>query len=83
MTEAFVKNIVQGDVFEVLIGGRPVPIRVNWATPVCSTNKNPFDIVMRVGFDLPDSSGHTTIMPMRAPIYLLELGWRDGNVRNY
>lgn len=82
MTNAFVQNLVQGDVFEVLLAGVATPIRVNWAFQEPATRKGLL-VNMRVGFDLPDSSGHTTIMPMRAPIYLLALGWRDGNVRNY
>lgn len=82
MTEAFVQNLVQGDVFEVLLAGVATQIRVNWATQVAST-KGETHLVMRIGFDLPDSSGNITIMPCRAPIWLLEKGWRAGDVRSY
>lgn len=82
MTEAFVQNLVQGDVFEVVLDGVATPVRVNWAILVPAPKGLPH-LSMRVGFDLPDSEGHITIMPCRAPIWLLEQGWRPGNVRNY
>lgn len=82
MTEAFVQNLVQGDVFEVLLGGEEVPVRVNWAVLEAAPKGLPH-LAMRVCFDLPDSSGHITVMPCRAPIWLLEQGWRDGDVRKY